>query len=113
MNRWYPQRQVPSHACGECKANPEKQVLEGHEDCLPFIHGRETADRVPVVVGLRVWDYDLKRGTVTELDYSFDGTPDGPLGIVAWHKVARDEGGTAMMDGSRIVTIHPFTGEKA
>lgn len=109
---WKPERQPGLHACEQCRANPDRQVLEGHDDCLPPIGGRYTADNVPVTVGLRVWDYDLRPGTVTEVDHSFQGTPDGPLGIVAWHLVQADDGRSGMFDGSRMCTVHPFTGER-
>src|SRR5690242_1437555 len=110
--RWAPERQPSLRACEQCKADPERQVLPGHDGCLPPIGGRHTADGVPVTVGLRVWDYDLRSGTVVQVDYSFQGTPDGPLGIVAWHMVEHDDGqGRNMFDGSRLCTTHPFTGQ--
>jgi hypothetical protein len=111
--RWLPERQPWRRSCEECRANPEKQVLNGHGDCLPPINGRYTADGVEITVGLLVWDYDLRPGVVTEVDHSFEGTPDGPLGIVAWHMVERcDGGGSGMFDGSRMCTTHPTTHEK-
>jgi len=108
---WLPERQPGRRSCEECRTSEDKQVLEGHDECLPPIGGRYTADNVPVTEGLRVWDYDLRPGTVTEVDHSFQGTPDGPLGIVAWHIVVSDEGGSGMFDGSRMCTTHPSTGE--
>lgn len=111
VNYWRAERQPSLRACEACKASPDRQVLEGHDGCLPPIDGRFTADCVPVTVGLRVWDYDLRPGTVTEVDHSFQGTPDGPLGIVAWHLVRADEGRTGMFDGSRMCTVHPVTKE--
>lgn len=113
VERWAPERQPGRRACAECKANPNRQVLQGHYDCLPFIAGRYTADPAPVEVteGLLVWDYDLRPGRVTKVDYSFQGTPDGPLGVVAWHMVHRlDGGGSEMFDGTRLWTLHPVDG---
>jgi hypothetical protein len=110
---WKPERQPGRRACEQCKANPDKQVLPGHDGCLPPIGGRYTADVVPVPVteGLRVWDYNLRPGTVVQVDYSFEGTPDGPLGIVSWHLVETDYGGTGMFDGTRLWTRHPIGNE--
>jgi hypothetical protein len=112
VKRWDPRRYPYRYSCDECKADPDKQVLEGHDGCLAPINGRETTDGVAVTVGLRVWDYDLKSGTVIEVDKHFDGLPDGPLGIVAWHLVKRDDGSTSTFDGSRLCTTHPMTGRR-
>lgn len=113
IQRWQPEFQPGLRACAECKANPVKQVLPGHYDCLPPISGRYTADGVLVEVDLLVWDYDLRPGRVTQVDYSFEGTPDGPLGIVAWHLVERLDGkGVGMFDGSRMSTRHPSDGRR-
>ena len=109
--RWTASRYPGMNACAECKADPDKQVLEGHNECLPPINGRRTADGREVKVGLRVWDYDLKPGTVSIVDKHYDGTPDGPLGIVAWHEVTRDDGSRGLFDGSRMSTRHPTTGQ--
>lgn len=110
--KWHPERQPGRRACEECRANPEKQVLPGHDQCLPHIGGMYTLDHVPVTVGLRVWDYDLRPGTVETLCYHYDGTPDGPLGVVAWHMIRCDNGGSAMQDGTRLWTVHPTTGHR-
>ncbi len=112
MTRWTASRYPWKGSCDECLANPDKQVLEGHTQCLPPINGRRTADRtpVPVTLGLRVWDYNLRPGTVTTIDKHYDGTPDGPLGIVAWHIVTDDEGHAGLFDGSRMWTLHPVSG---
>jgi hypothetical protein len=108
--RWLAERQPARRACAACKANPDRQVLEGHDTCLPPIGGRHTADEVPVTAGLRVWDYDLRPGTVTEVDHSFEGAPEGPLGIVAWHLVRGDNDRVGMFDGTRMWTRHPVDG---
>lgn len=108
--RWEPWKQPGPGACADCRQDPERQVLAGHDRCLPTIGGRRTADGIPVRVGLRVWDYDLRPGTVVVVDAHFDGTPDGPLGIVAWHDVRADNGSIGMFDGSRMSTRHPVTG---
>lgn len=110
--RWAAERQPGRRACAGCKANPDKQVLPGHDDCLPYIGGRLTADPVPVpvTVGLRVWDYNLRPGTVVEVDHSFQGTPDGPLGVVSWHLVRDDQGKVGIFDGTRMWICHPVDG---
>jgi hypothetical protein len=109
--RWEAARQPSLRACQGCKANPDRQVLPGHDSCLAPITGRRTADGHEITVGLRVWDYDLRPGTVTEVDYSIQGTPDGPLGLVAWHMVTADDGvSKGMFDGSRMAVRHPFDG---
>jgi hypothetical protein len=107
---WLPERQPSLRACAACKENPEKQVLEGHDGCLPPVGGRFTADGVPVTLGLRVWDYDLRPGTVTEVDHSFQGTPDSHGGIISWHLVGSYDGRTGMFDGSSMCTRNQFDG---
>lgn len=112
---WSPARWPSLTACEACKANEDKQVLPGHRGCLPPIEGRFTADRTPVqvTVGLRVWDYNLRQGTVVEVAHHYDGTPDSVRGVVAWHLVREDDSGlTDIFDGSRMWTIHPVTGER-
>jgi len=115
IERWLPERQPSLRACAGCKENPDRQVLPGHDGCLPFIGGRYTADPEPVLVtvGLEVWDYDLRPGRVTIVDYSYGGTPDGPLGIVSWHMVERLDGqGSGTFDGTRMWTRHPVDGRR-
>lgn len=63
-----------------------------------------TADAVRVTEGLRVWDNDLKPGTVwveggdTDLD-RWDG----------WFRVLCDDGETALVNGERMTTRHPVS----
>lgn len=56
-----------------------------------------THDGVEIVVGLRVVDYDMKRGVVSKVDDSERIFPDVP-----WHTVKRDDGTTKKFDGSRL-----------
>lgn len=110
---WKPERQPWHGSCAKCRMDPEKQILPGHDACLPPVTGWHTADNVLVTVGLRVWDYNLREGTVTEVGHSIQGTPDGPLGLVAWHLVTGNDGrSVGMFDGSRMCTTHPTTGNR-
>lgn len=62
-----------------------------------------TADGVEITDGLRVWDYNLRRGTV---DLS-------RLGTDGWFHVQTDEGGCSLMNAERVCVRHPFTRETA
>jgi hypothetical protein len=65
-----------------------------------------TANGVLITDGLRVWDYDRKPGTVDLVrsrvdDQYWDG----------WFDVRSDRGGYSTMNGERLTTVDPFTGE--
>lgn len=76
-------------------------------------HRNLTLDRVLVTRGLRVWDYDLKPGTVVADEH------DGDYGNESdhWFRVVRDPnpdgtgGGYRLFNGSRMWTRHPSTGK--
>jgi len=66
-----------------------------------------TADGVPVAAGLRVWTNDLDRGVVL-----------GPCSYpnpyeAVWYDVDTGKSRPVAMDGSRMATRHPSTGEMA
>lgn len=69
-----------------------------------------TADGVEITDGLWVWDYDLRRGQV-----DFAAT----IGIDSahfegWFRIRRHDGkGFSLMNGERLSTVHPATGERA
>jgi len=86
----------------------------------------KTIDGVTIVPGLRVWDYDLERSIVAE--YQFDEEAQIPDGVIlrkhshyggmwwdGWFDMRRPgERSTAKsMNGERMWTRHPATGEKA
>lgn len=65
-----------------------------------------TANGVQITDGLRVWDYDLKSGSVDFAETARFGRSywDG------WFRVRVDGAErTSMMNGERITTRHPFT----
>jgi hypothetical protein len=64
-----------------------------------------TSDGVEIKPGLRVWTNGLKRGVVS--DYPPRMMPD------EWYLILLCDGGTEIMNGVRIITVHPFTGEAA
>ena len=80
------------------------------------MHGRlvdmssdhRTANNVPIVDGLPVWDKNLDLGTVNfrlsraESEH-FDG----------WYTIILQGGGRSLMNGGRLTTIHPFTHQRA
>jgi hypothetical protein len=68
----------------------------------------KTANGVTIVPGLRVWNNDLDRGTVT------DKPPKVEIDGVPWFEVIVDgkERGH-WFDGWRMTTVHPFTHERA
>jgi hypothetical protein len=61
-----------------------------------------TADGVEITHGMRVWDYDLRKGTV-DLSTLRDG----------WFYVNGDNGGRSLMNAERVCVRHPFTKESA
>jgi hypothetical protein len=64
-----------------------------------------TSDGVEITIGLAVWDYDLELGTVT-------GEPSA-WNPGWWHVTPVTANGHKLMDGSRLTTVHPFTGVEA
>lgn len=69
-----------------------------------------TYDGVPIVVGLRVVDYDALTGTVVEAPKAYelahdpDGCHSGPGHNGHWWMVKRDDGSVKEFDGSRLTT---------
>ena len=82
------------------------------EDCNEWPVAQFTIDGVPVTRGLRVWDYDLNLGTVTGVTH-VEPLREGQTVATVWFQVTRDKGGASMMDGSRLWTRDPSTGEPA
>lgn len=75
------------------------------------IDGMRTADGVPIVDGMRVWDYNLDRGVV---DLSEGRRRIGyGLPFTGWFDVRLDGGGRSWVDASRVATRHPMTREVA
>ena len=81
----------------------------------------KTANGVNIVPGLRVWDNDLKLGTVLdkaphmERNYNPSNGPVYPAAgsLTPWFHVQVDGGHADSFDGSRMTTVHPFTRAKA
>jgi hypothetical protein len=69
-----------------------------------------TADGVPIVDGLRVWDYNLDRGVV---DLSNARRMVQYVPSDGWFDVRLDGGGKSLMNAERVVTRHPVTRETA
>jgi len=78
----------------------------------------KTLDGVTVAPGLYVWDYDLRRGIVLEVEYT-EPLREGQKAPVTWWKVRQvNEDGTPgertkMFDASRMWARHPSTGKPA
>lgn len=80
----------------------------------------KTANRVAITPGLKVWTNDLKRGVVLddaphmERNYNTSNGPvyPAPGSETPWFYVEVD-GYRDSFDGSRLTTVHPFTGEAA
>ena len=80
-----------------------------------------TANGVLIVPGLRVWDNDLKLGTVLDVlpDMERNHNPNnGPVwpaegSTTPWFRVQVDGGHADSFDGSRMTTVHPFTRARA
>lgn len=62
-----------------------------------------TSDGVTITDGMRVWDYNLRAGTV---DLS-------RLDSQGWFNVKTDNGDTSYMNAERVCVRHPFTGKAA
>lgn len=62
-----------------------------------------TADGIPIIDGMRVWDYNLRAGTVDLTRLDSDG----------WFYVKTDDGGSSLMNAERVCVRHPFTGKAA
>lgn len=74
------------------------------------IDNMRTADGVPIVDGMRVWDYDLNRGTV-DLSNARWMLAYGPFS--GWFDVRLDNGGRSLMNAERVAVRHPMTREAA
>ena len=80
-----------------------------------------TADGVLIVPGLRVWNNDLRAGTVLdkaphmEQNHNPNNGPVFPAegSLTPWFIVQVDGGHADDFDGSRMATVHPFTRAKA
>lgn len=59
------------------------------------------------VIGLRVWDYDLKSGTITKLDSHNSTENNCGWYCEAWVTVTRDDGSARSMNCERMTTVHP------
>lgn len=67
-----------------------------------------TIDGYPVVPGMRVWDYDLRRAVVGEPQKY--GNPSEPT----WYDMTKPDGSrSSTMDAKRMWRFHPTTGEPA
>lgn len=67
-----------------------------------------TIDHYPVVVGMRVWDYDLRQAVVGEPERN--GHPAEPT----WYAMTTLEGTrSSSMDSKRMWYRHPTTGKRA
>lgn len=68
-----------------------------------------TLDGVTITPGLRVWDYDLRRAVVGEpIAYG------NPAERTWYNMTSAETGGrSSMMDGGRMWTRHPVSGERA
>ena len=71
------------------------------EEYVP-VHAADNFTRI--VDGLRVWDYDMRRGVVS---LSNVDVHDG------WFDVVREDGQRKLMNSERVVPNHPRTGEAA
>lgn len=70
-----------------------------------------TLDHHVIQNGLRVWDYDLERGTInTKANHQ---VPDVDNTGQVWFHVDRDNGGQKLMSDTRVWVHHPTTGERA
>ena len=75
----------------------------------PITPVHRTVDRVEITDGLWVWDYDLDLSRISFADTSmlnsehFDG----------WFSLWSLEGRRKLMNGERMVTVHPFTRQPA
>lgn len=63
----------------------------------------KTADGYEITNGMRVWDYNLRRGVVDLTTLDSDG----------WFHVHNDGGGQSLMNWERVCVRHPFTREQA
>ena len=72
-----------------------------------------TADNVPITEGMACWDYDLARVRVQIADTYADPEHDHHRYWDGWFTVVTSTGGRKIMNGERLVTRHPSTGERA
>lgn len=68
-----------------------------------WVRTRYTADRKRITDGLAVWDYNLNVGRVVLSTIDGEG----------WFNVVDDNGDCSLMNGERVRTAHPSTGEAA
>lgn len=74
-----------------------------------------TADRVPIVDGLRVWTNDLETGAISLDDAEFEWNRSEKR-YVLWFRVirdGRDDGRGVLQSDDRVATRNPFNGSAA
>lgn len=70
-----------------------------------------TADGIEIVDGLVVWDYDMDLSRVSFADTT---GMDSAWGFDGWFGLLTvSEGQLKLMNGVRMTTVHPFTGQRA
>ena len=92
--------QSPLTAAGEC-SRPRY-----HADPVSPAKGDRTIDGVPLTLGMKVWDYDLRPAYVIAVDHV---APDG----TTWYATSRTPEGTGawnLFDAQRMWHRHPSTG---
>ena len=80
-----------------------------------------TANGVEIRAGLPVWDYDLRLSFVDEKQFARSEALDyvgriayGSEHFDGWFEMRRLDGSRAsIMNGERMTTVHPFSGETA
>jgi hypothetical protein len=77
-----------------------------------------TLDGVPITQGLRVWDYDLRAGTIDLSDtrpFDWQKCCCGrcPQGRTLWFHVNHENGGRSLMNSERCWVRHPHTRQEA
>lgn len=78
-------------------------TLVNDGDMSRWVRTRRTVDRVTITDGLAVWDYNLTPGRVIM------STMDGE----GWFNVYTINGDRSLMNGERVITRHPSTGQSA
>jgi hypothetical protein len=70
-----------------------------------------TADGVEITDGLVVWDYDMDLSRVSLADTT---GMDSPWGFDGWFGLRTvSDNRRKLMNGERMVTVHPFTRQRA
>jgi len=78
-------------------------TLVNDGDMSRYVRTRRTADRVVITDGLAVWDYNLNPGRVVLSTMDGDG----------WFNVDTINAGRSLMNGERVTTVLPRTGQSA